>query len=295
MPTALQTPQIRLNDRDRVGFASIDFKSQSATSLHNGDHMSREEFHRLYRQSSEDVEAELIGGVVFMAAATRRKHGTNHLPLGTLFFAYEGHTPGTESGDNTTILLGDEGEPQPDLYLRILPEWGGQSRTTEDDWVEGPPELIAEIAHRSRSIDLHAKREDYARYGVREYLVLCLDDNQLRWFDLAADRELSIPADGICRVHSFPGLWIHVEALLARDFTRLMSTLETGLATPEHAEFVQRLRERSGTWAVWRQDDNGNRAAVASGLGKLDAERMVKTYEAKGHKQLYWVEQEQQS
>ena len=250
MPTALKTSQIKHKAGDYVGFTNVGVQSNSATSLHNGDHMSREEFHRLYRQMSEDIEAELIGGVVFMAAAMRRKHGTNHLPLGTLFFAYEGHTPGIESGDNTTILLGEEGEPQPDLYLRILPECGGQSRTTEDDWVEGPPELIAEIAHSSRSIDLHAKREDYARYGVREYLVLCLDDNQLRWFDLTADRELSIPADGICRINSFPGLWIHVEALLARDFTRLMGTLEAGLEIPEHAEFAQRLRERRGTWAV---------------------------------------------
>src|SRR5438270_6929222 len=119
-----------------------------------------------------DFEAELIGGIVYVASPLKRRHGTNHLPLGNLLFAYEDHTPGVESGDNATILLGDEGEPQPDLFLRILPEFGGQSRTTDDDYVEGAPELVAEIAHSSRSIDLHRKREDYTRYGVWEYLVL---------------------------------------------------------------------------------------------------------------------------
>jgi Uma2 family endonuclease len=148
--------------------------------LHSGDRMTREEFHHVYQAMPDDFQAELIGGVVYVASPLTRRHGTNHLPLGTLFFAYEGNTPGVESGDNTTILLGEEGEPQPDLYLRILSEFGGQSRTTADDYVEGAPELIAEVAHSSRAIDLHAKKDDYARYGVREYLVVSVREAQLR-------------------------------------------------------------------------------------------------------------------
>jgi Uma2 family endonuclease len=210
--------------------------------LHNGDRMSREEFHRIYRGLPDDFEAELIGGIVYAASPLKRRHGTNHLPLGALFFAYETNTPGVESADHTTILLGVEAEPQPDLYLRILPEYGGQSRTSLDDFVEGPPELIAEIAFSSKSIDLHGKRADYARYGVQEYLVLTLLDNQLRWFDLKAEKELAADADGIMRMRSFPGLWVHVEALLAKDHARLMAVLQSGLATPEHAKFVERLR-----------------------------------------------------
>ena len=217
-----------------------------ATTLHNGDRMSRDEFHRLYRQLPEDVAAELIGGVVYMAAAMRRKHGTNLLPLGSVFFAYESQTPGTEAGDNTTVLLGDEGEPQPDLYLRVLPDFGGQSQTTPDNWIEGPPELVAEIAHSSRSIDLHAKRDDYARYGVREYLVLSLDEPKLYWFDLARNETVLPDADGILRLRTFPGLWIHETALVAKNFQQLMSTLQLGLATPEHTRFVEQLQAAKG-------------------------------------------------
>ena len=227
--------------------ATLKRSKSRATSLHNGDRMSQDEFHRLYRQLSEDVEAELIGGVVYMAAAMRRRHGTNHLPLGSVFFAYESQTPGTEAGDNTTVLLGDEGEPQPDLYLRVLPDFGGQSRTTSDDWIEGPPELVAEIAHSSRSIDLHAKRDDYARYGVREYLVLSLDEPKLYWFDLTRNETVLADADGILRLRTFPGLWIHEAALLAKDFQQLMSTLQLGLATPEHASFVAQLQTAKGS------------------------------------------------
>src|SRR5436305_1909927 len=123
--------------------------------LHNGDRMTREEFHRLYERTPEGFRAELIGGIVYVSYPLKLRHAKNHLPLGTLFYNYEAGTPGVESGDNATILLGDEGEPQPDLFLRILPEFGAQSRTTDDDYVEGAPELVAEIAHSSRSIDLH--------------------------------------------------------------------------------------------------------------------------------------------
>jgi Uma2 family endonuclease len=135
-------------------------------------------------------------------------------------------------------LLGADSEPQPDLCARIFPERGGQSRTTEDDYLAGAPELIAEIAYSNRSIDLHAKRLDYARYGVREYLVVSLREQQLRWFDLPADEELQFDRDGVCRVKVFPGLWVHGEALFAKDYARLMATLQEGLATPEHAAFV---------------------------------------------------------
>ena len=209
--------------------------------LHNGDRMNREEFHRVYQRMPEHFQAELIGGTVYVASPLKRRHGTNHLPLGSLFFAYEGNTPGIESGDNTTVLLGDDGEPQPDLFLRILPEHGGQSRTTDDDFVLGAPELVAEIAHSSRAIDLHAKKDDYTLYGVQEYLVVCLREQELRWFDLQSGGELSSDADGICRMRSFPGLWIHGEALLAKDYHRLMEVLQQGFATAEHAEFVARL------------------------------------------------------
>jgi hypothetical protein len=208
--------------------------------LHNGDRMTQKEFHRLYEQTPEGFRAELIGGIVYVASLLKLRHGKNHSPLGAVFLGYENATLGTESGDNTTILLGEEGEPQPDLFLRVLPDFGGQSRTT-NDYVDGAPELISEIANSSHSIDLHAKRADYARYGVREYLVVCLREAELRWFDLRADEELTPDADDIYRIRVFPGLWIDRAALFARDLRRLLATLDRGLATPEHTAFVQCL------------------------------------------------------
>src|SRR5205085_8457761 len=55
---------------------------------------------------------------------------------------YKIKTPGTQVLDNTTTILDEDSEPQPDLTLRVLPEFGGQSKTSEDDYVLGSPELL---------------------------------------------------------------------------------------------------------------------------------------------------------
>jgi hypothetical protein len=47
------------------------------------------------------------------------------------------------------------------------------------------------------------------------------------------------------------------------------------------------------TWAVHRQDDNGNRFVVDTGLSREEAERLVAVYESRGHKQVYWAAVEQ--
>jgi Uma2 family endonuclease len=224
--------------------AAVTNPTEQATDvleLVNGDHMSQLEFHRIYSQMPDKVKAELIGGVVYVASPLKIRHGRNHLPLGTLFFLYEAQTAGVECCDNTTVILGDESEPQPDLYLRILSEFGGQSRTSTDDYVEGAPELIAEVADSSREVDLNTKRKDYARHGVKEYLVVNVRDNRLHWFDLPTGDELTADADGVYRIRTFPGLWVHGDALFARDSRRLLATLDAGLASPAHADFVKRL------------------------------------------------------
>jgi hypothetical protein len=46
------------------------------------------------------------------------------------------------------------------------------------------------------------------------------------------------------------------------------------------------------TWGVHRQDDNGNRFVVQTGLSREEAEQLVAELEARGHKQVYWAEQE---
>jgi Uma2 family endonuclease len=223
--------------------ATLEQPSRVVPMLFNGDRMTQAEFHRVYERMPEDVKAELIEGVVYMASPLGIEHGRRHLHLGTILTLFEVGTPGVQAVDNATVILSGADEPQPDLSLRILPECGGQTRN-HGLYIAGAPELIVEVAHSSRAIDLHAKRRAYARYGGIEYLVADLEGERLYWIDLRADQDLTADADGIYRMRTFPGLWIDGRALFAYDVARLTATLNAGLATPEHATFVAALAAR---------------------------------------------------
>jgi hypothetical protein len=214
--------------------------------LREGDRLKQPEFHRRYEQYPEDVKFELIGGVVHMPSPLKMPHGTYHFKLGLVLALYEAATPGIQGADNTTAILGEESEPQPDLMLRLLKECGGQSGPNEKEYLVGAPELVAEVAHSSRAIDMGRKRRDYLEAGVQEYLVLCVEEQQLHWFHFPSRRKLKPDKNGVWKSRVFPGLWLDGPALLARDSARLMAAVQRGLATPEHAEFARRLAEKLG-------------------------------------------------
>jgi hypothetical protein len=46
------------------------------------------------------------------------------------------------------------------------------------------------------------------------------------------------------------------------------------------------------TWAVWRQDDSGNRFLVEANMTEARARSMVAEFEVRGHKQAYWCSDE---
>jgi Putative restriction endonuclease len=125
------------------------------------------------------------------------------------------------------------------LALRILPEYGGQSFTDENDYINRAPELIAEVAHSSYAIDLHQKKDDYEKAGVWEYLVLCVEEKELQWFHFKSKRKIQSDSKGVYRSRAFPGLWIYSRALLARDAGGVNRALQEGLASRAHAAFVK--------------------------------------------------------
>ncbi|MBD3558822.1 Uma2 family endonuclease [Planktothrix sp. FACHB-1355] len=210
--------------------------------LENGDKLTRAEFERRYEAMPEVKKAELIEGMVYMASPVRAKnHGKPHSRIMTWLGTYEVATPGVETLDNTTVRLDADNEPQPDALLRI--EKGGQSRICDDDYVEGAPELIVEIAASTASLDLHEKMKVYRRNGVQEYLVWRVYDRQFDWFRLNAGEYIQVEpnADGVICSQVFPGLWLDKAALLAGNLAKVLEILQQGLASQSHQDFVQRL------------------------------------------------------
>ena len=218
-------------------------RSLEVPPLVAGDRLSRDEFERRYTAMPHVKKAELIEGVVYMPSPVSLEgHAVPHVQFITWLGIYWASTPGVQAGDNGTLRLDLDNEPQPDAFLRILPEFGGQSKTV-DDYVEGAPELVAEVAASSASYDLHDKLNAYRRNRVLEYIVWRVWDRAIDWFVLEAGRyQAAKPNDaGLYQSKTFPGLWLDPAALLRGDLARVIQVVQQGLATPEHAEFVKKL------------------------------------------------------
>ncbi len=213
--------------------------------LKNGDCLTIDEFERRYDTMPDVKIAELIEGVVYMGSPVGTDHGSSHGH--TMFWLgfYSAATPNVEMYDNTTLRLDAKNEYQPDAILRI--ETGGGSVVSKDGYLEGAPELIAEIAVTSASHDLKDKKKVYQRIGVQEYIVWQVRKNSLDWFCLESGEYalLKPNADGVIHSRVFPGLCLRTDALLKGDLAGVAAELQKRLQTEEHAEFVRQL-EKTG-------------------------------------------------
>jgi Uma2 family endonuclease len=225
--------------------------AEGVPPLESGDQLSRAEFERRYEAMPHVKKAELIEGVVYMPSPVKGKHGRPHGQIMAWLGAYCAATPGVGLYDNTTVRLGQATEVQPDALLRL--EAGGRSQMSPDDYIEGAPELIVEIAATSASVDMHAKLRAYRRNGVQEYLVWQVYEQRVDWFELRrgeyAPLEPAVGRSGVLCSRVFPGLWLAVPSLLAGDLAAVLAELQQGLASQEHAALVQQL-EAVVAWPV---------------------------------------------
>ena len=177
-------------------------------------------------------KAQLIEGIVHMPSPVRiSSHSHPHARIVTLLGLYESFVPGVEAGDNGSLRLDLDNMPQPDAYLRRIESAGGQSKLSADDYLEGAPELVFEIAGTSASVDLNAKLRAYRRNGVKEYAVWLTDDNAIQYHILIDGDYQILAADdsGIIKSIEFPGLWFDIPALLSRNSAKQVATLQAGI------------------------------------------------------------------
>lgn len=215
--------------------------------LENGGRLSRGEFERRHSARPDLKKAELIEGVVYLPSPVRStSHSRPHAAILGWLVTYCASTPGVWADDNATVRLDLDNEPQPDALLRIDEEAGGRSRISADDYIEGAPELIVEIAASSAAIDLQDKLRAYRRNCVQEYVVWQVLDREIDWFVLSDGEYHPLSADTARTIESrvFPGLRLAVDALLQGDTARVLTELQNGLRTPRHAAFIESLGAR---------------------------------------------------
>jgi Uma2 family endonuclease len=214
--------------------------------LENGDRLTREEFLRRWDAMPQLKRAELIEGIVYMTAAVRLpQHGR---PQGWLVIALGTYAmqTGVDFGDNTSVELDADNVPQPDVCLFLPAALGGKAFVNASDYLEGPPDLVGEVAASTASIDLHAKFNAYRRNGVREYVVWRVLDAAVDWFVLRNGAFVPHPPEGtVFKSTVFPGLWVDAEALIRQDYERLRAALDSGMQTSEYHAFAAQMRKHT--------------------------------------------------
>jgi Uma2 family endonuclease len=212
-----------------VGGEAVAATARPIPPLESGDRLTRAEFHRRYCAHPEIKKAELVEGVVYVASPTRfGVHGKQHGWMVGWLYAYVARTPEVQLANNATVLLDADNELQPDACLFREPPPPGGARLTDDDYIEGPPHLVVEVAASSASYDLHDKMLAYRRAGVPEYIVWQVLEHRIDWFRLREGAYIRVEPDrnGIIESAAFPGLRLNVPAMLGGDNAAVLAALE---------------------------------------------------------------------
>ncbi len=164
-----------------------------------------------------------------MPSAVRAKsHAEPHAHLIIWLGTYQAGRQDVFLADNATVRLDLDNVIQPDALLRFTVECGGKSSINEDDYIEGPPELIAEVTASSAAYDLHDKMQACRRNGVSEYLVWLVRENEFRWHVLVDDQYRLLQPDlqGIISSTVFPGLRLDTQAMLKGEISQVLQVLQ---------------------------------------------------------------------
>ena len=189
--------------------------------------------------------AELIDGVVYMPSPQTSDHGRAEIRVDTWLGTYIASTPGCDAGSQSTWLM-LQSTPQPDCYLWVRPEFGGQS-TTQGKFHIGAPELATRDLHYERVV------RSWRQEGTVSKRPECANTLRFSWsrrrsagiaWSRESVRTLPPTSNGVFRSRVFPGLWLDGPALWKYDLARLLHTLQRGLRSAEHAAFVAKLAAR---------------------------------------------------
>jgi Uma2 family endonuclease len=210
--------------------------------LETGYHLTADEFHERYKLLLDEQHAELIEGIVYMASPISRLHSLPDSTMNGFCMVYAAHTPETESSGSGTVRLDPKNEYEPDGYLRKLIGCGTQ--IFDQHYLEGVPEFVFEISNTTVTMDLHEKYDVYQRNGVQEYLVWQVQEQRIELFILVGGKfEKAAPdVNGILRSKAFQGFWLDTRAMINGNNATALATLQLGIESAEHTEFVKRLQ-----------------------------------------------------
>jgi Uma2 family endonuclease len=175
----------------------------------NGKRMSLEEF-----DHAEGVEGhlyELSRGIITVMDVPNRGHLAQLDAARTQLYAYRSSHPDrihtiASGGECKVLLSSEESERHPDLAIYLE---APVAESEEELWASWVPEIAVEIVSRSsRHRDYVDKREEYLKFGVREYWIIDAEKEEMLALRRSAGRwiERIVRAGQTYKTRLLPGL-----------------------------------------------------------------------------------------
>jgi Uma2 family endonuclease len=137
---------------------------------------TRADYHEMARAGilKPDVRVELIDGDIIEMNPIGRPHRTCVNRLNDIFSLNVRSTAIVQV--QNPIVLGNFGEPEPDIVLlrRRADFYGTGDEETPEDIL-----LVIEVADTSERYDRHTKAPMYARFGIREYWIVDVNNSRI--------------------------------------------------------------------------------------------------------------------
>src|SRR5439155_15693987 len=137
----------------------------------NGRHMSLEDFD--VAEAQEGYNYELSRGVVVVIDIPNRQHLAQMMAVNRQVYAYDLQDPGKidtiARGSECKLLIADfESERHPDLVI-----YKSRMPLGSNIWSTWIPDIVIEVVSaESQHRDYVEKREEYWKFGVREYWII---------------------------------------------------------------------------------------------------------------------------
>ena len=144
-----------------------------------------------YLNTPEDKRYELLDGELIMVSSPNIPHQRTERKLGTRIDRFvEGRDLGEMFFSPTDVILSDTDVVQPDL-LFVSHE---RMHIIAHNAIHGAPDLVVEILSPSTARrDLTFKRRLYAKYGVKEYWQVNIDERRVTVLSLG-DNDYEVAA-----------------------------------------------------------------------------------------------------
>ncbi len=139
----------------------------------------------LARFPEDNIRREIIDGELIETAAPATRHQRAVMTLSGELYAHCKRFGGTVLPAPTDVYFSDTNVVEPDV-LYIRPE---NAERIERKFIRSAPDLVVEVSSPStRRLELHRKKELYARFGVPEYWYVDLDAERVEVYRLVEGR-----------------------------------------------------------------------------------------------------------